>query len=108
MGLLTRAVVGRWLARWLLRGGPLAIAAKLLAVGALGAWKYHRERKRSAELDPQRIEADYEVLGPERIAPVSRSPGRRRDASTGGGAEPDAGAKGSWRPEVDEDPTLST
>lgn len=71
MGLFTRAVVGRWLARWLMRGSPLAIVAKLAAVGAFGAWRFHRQRKREAGRTPQQIEADYEVLGPDRIAPVA-------------------------------------
>jgi len=100
MGLLTRAVVGRWLARWLLRGGPLAIAAKLVAVGAFGAWKYHREQKRSGR-DARQIDADYEVLGPDRIAPVARP-------SAEGAREPRAGAQGNGSPEVDEDPTRSS
>lgn len=105
MGLLTRAVVGRWLARWLLRGGPVAIAAKLVAVGALGAWKYHREQKRSDGRDPHQIDAEYEVLGPERIAPVARptagDPAR-------GAAEPEPDAPGTASPEAEEGPTRSS
>jgi len=69
MGLLTRAVVWRWLARWLMRGSPLTVVAKLATVGAIGAWRYRRKRK--AE-ERGRIEAEYEVLGPERIAPIAR------------------------------------
>jgi hypothetical protein len=84
MGLFTRAVLGRWLARWLMRGSPLAIAAKLAAVGAVGAWRYHRQRKRAGGRDQKQIDADYEVLGPDRIAPVARP-----------AAEPHAGAEGN-------------
>jgi len=97
MGLLTRAVVGRWLARWLLRGSPLAVAAKLVAVGALGAWKYRRDH-RSADRDPRRIDADYEVLGPDRIAP----------RAAGDGGEPPRVAEGSGSPEVDGGPPRTT
>ncbi|HUF88715.1 MAG TPA: hypothetical protein VMR66_01905 [Gemmatimonadota bacterium] len=100
MGLWTRVVLGRWLARWLLRGSPLAIAAKIVAVGALGAWKYHRELKRSGR-DTRQIDAEYEVLGPDRIAPVARPP-------TEGAGEPGAGPQGNGTPEVDEDPTRSS
>ena len=61
MGLFTRAVVLRWLARWLMRGSPMTIVAKIAAVGAFSAWRYHRQRKRLAESDPKRIDAEYEV-----------------------------------------------
>lgn len=105
MGLLTRAVVGRWLARWLLRGGPVAIAAKLVAVGALGAWKYHREQKRSDGRDPQQIDAEYEVLGPERIAPVARP---IPDDRARGAGEPEPGTQGNASPEAEEGPARST
>lgn len=96
MGIFTRALVGRWLMRWLMRGSPLAIAAKLAAVGALGAWRYHRQRKRAGGRDLNQIEADYEVLGPERIAPVARPPG-----------EPPHVSEGTGFPDVDGDPTSS-
>ncbi|MGH7566387.1 MAG: hypothetical protein ACREK2_06120 [Gemmatimonadota bacterium] len=95
MGLLTRAVVWRWLARWLMRGSPLAVVAKLAAVGAIGAWRYNRKRKAEGR-ERGRIEAEYEVLGPERIAPAARSP-----------QEPHARAEGRGVWEVDEDPTSS-
>jgi hypothetical protein len=72
MGILTRAVVWRWLARWLMRGSPAAVVAKLAAVGAIGAWRYHRKRKKLAAHEPGRIEAEYEVLGPDRIGPGVR------------------------------------
>jgi hypothetical protein len=93
MGLLKQAVVGRWLARWLMRGSPLAVVAKLAAVGAFGAWRYHRQRKRSAALDQKQIDADYEVLGPDRIAPGERPR-----------MEPGGNVQGTRVPEVDEDP----
>jgi hypothetical protein len=92
MGLFTRAVVGRWLARWLMRGSPVAVVAKLAAVGAFGAWRYHRQRKRDAAQDQKQIDADYEVLGPDRIAPVAR-----------GAVEPDADGEGTRVREIDRD-----
>lgn len=86
MGILTRAVVWRWLARWLMRGSPAVVVAKLAAVGAIGAWRFHRQRKKLAEPEPGRIEAEYEVLGPDRIGPGrgSRSEPRSRPKGTGG------------------------
>lgn len=83
MGLFTRAVVFRWLARWLTRGSPLTIIAKIAAVGAFSAWRYHRQRKRLEGSDQRRIDAEYEVLGPERIAPVARPQGEPSDAPKG-------------------------
>lgn len=94
MGILTRAVVWRWLARWLMRGSPAAVVAKLAAVGAIGAWRYHRKRKKLAEHDPGRIEADYEVLGPDRIGPGGTRPT----------AEPRSNPTGMGEREVDDDP----
>jgi hypothetical protein len=79
-----------------MRGSPLAIAAKLAAVGALGAWRYHRQRKRAAGRDQKQIDAEYEVLGPERIAPVARPEGEPRTVAEGNGV-----------PEIDGDPTSS-
>ena len=95
MGLLTRAVVWRWLARWLMRGSPFAVVAKLAAVGAIGAWRYNRKRKAEGR-ERGRIEAEYEVLGPERIAPAARSQ-----------QEPHARSEGTGVREVEEDPTSS-
>ncbi len=94
MGILTRAVVWRWLARWLMRGSPAAVVAKLAAVGAIGAWRYHRKRKKLAEHEPGRIEAEYEVLGPDRIGP-----GGARSAS-----EPRSTRKGTGGGEIDDGP----
>lgn len=79
----------------------MAIAAKLVAVGALGAWRYHREQKRAPDRDPRQIDADYEVVGPDRIAPVARPPAGRPSR---GAAEPRAHTKGNGSPEVDIDP----
>lgn len=63
MGWLKKAIVGRWLGRWLLRGGPWTIATKLLAVAAYGAWKWRREAKRvEGERRSREIPADYEVV----------------------------------------------
>ena len=93
MGILTRAVVWRWLARWLMRGSPAVVVAKLAAVGAIGAWRYHRNRKKLTANDPARIEAEYEVLGPDRIGSGARST-----------PEPRSGPKGTGGREVHEDP----
>ena len=94
MGILTRAVVWRWLARWLMRGSPATVVAKLAAVGAIGAWRYHRKRKKLAGDEPGRIEAEYEVLGPDRIG----SGGARPEL------EPRSSPKGTGEREVDDDP----
>lgn len=86
MGILTRAVVWRWLARWLMRGSPLTVVAKLAAVGAVGAWRYSRKRKAERR---DRIEAEYEVLGPDRIAPGARYSSEPRARRGGTGLEVD-------------------
>lgn len=63
MGRFGKAVAGRWLGRWLLRGGPWSIAAKLLGVVLYGAWKWRREAKRvEGERASREIPADYEVI----------------------------------------------
>jgi hypothetical protein len=63
MGLLGKVILGRWFTRWLLRGGPWSIAAKLAAVALLGAWKWRRERREAERLARSReIDATYEVL----------------------------------------------
>ena len=73
MGILRKLVLGRWFARWLLRGSPWTIAAKLVGVAAVGAWRWRREHKRAArEQRAREIDASYEVLGREEIGPGSR------------------------------------
>lgn len=77
MGLLQKLVLGRWFTRWLLRGGPWSIAAKLAAVAIFGAWKYRRERRQlERAVREKEIEADYEVVEPESdLPPLGPSPG---------------------------------
>jgi hypothetical protein len=93
MALLQKVILGRWFTRWLLRGGPWSIAAKLAAVAFLGAWKWRRERQREERAARAReIEATYEVLGDARgttpIAP--RAIGGDADAAQAGGTPPGA------------------
>jgi hypothetical protein len=84
MGFLRRLVLGRWFTRWLLRGGPWSIAAKLAAVALYGAWKWRRERKRVGPSRPAgEIEGSYEVLGPE---PGTLEPGPGSSAAADGAA----------------------
>lgn len=69
MGLVNRMVIGRWIVRWLLRGSPAVVATKLAAAGLFGAWKWRRDRRRQGSaLAAREISADYEVLGPDRLA----------------------------------------
>lgn len=69
MSILKKLVLGRWAMRWLMRGSPAAVAAKLAAVGLVGAWKWRRERKRElAAAAAREIPAEYEVVGPDRLA----------------------------------------
>lgn len=82
LGWLKKAMFGRWLARWLLRGSPWAVAAKLAAVAAWGAWRWRR-RQNAAERNrrSREIPAEYEVLeprSPNRI-PGRGEPARRRE-----------------------------
>ena len=68
MGLLKRLVMGRWLARWLMRGSPLSVALKLGGVALWGVWRWRRdERRRRLEQGRKEIDADYEVVPPGRI-----------------------------------------
>ncbi len=63
MGFLKKAIIGRWFTRWLLRGGPWGVAAKLSGVALWGIWKWRKE-KREAERTrrAQEIPAEYEVM----------------------------------------------
>jgi hypothetical protein len=69
-----------------MRGSPLTVAAKLAAVGAVGAWRYSRKRKAERR---DRIEAEYEVLGPDRLAPGARPSSEQRTRPGGTGLEVD-------------------
>ncbi|MDX1660424.1 MAG: hypothetical protein R3326_01425 [Gemmatimonadota bacterium] len=76
MGWIKKAVVGRWLTKWLFRGGPWAVAAKLLGVAVYGAWKWRRETKQLEEQGASKeIEAHYEVVVDE---PGDLGPGEGR------------------------------
>lgn len=85
MGLLRKWVLGRWFVRWLLRGSPGTVAAKLAAVALWGAWKWRREKRR-AETARRELEipADYEVVGRDRLAAAEPGSSER-------GTEPTAG-----------------
>lgn len=84
LGWIKKVVVGRWLARWLLRGGPWSVAAKLLLVAVWSAWRWRRSREVEAGSGgPGEIPADYEVLETE-------GPGRETP-----GKEPASGPRGS-------------
>lgn len=73
MGVLKKLVLGRWLLRWLFRGAPGTVAAKLAGVALFGAWKWRRERRREeAERRAREIPADYDVL---EDRPSGRLPG---------------------------------
>ncbi|HUO99972.1 MAG TPA: hypothetical protein VM737_00370 [Gemmatimonadota bacterium] len=63
MGLIRKVIVGRWFTRWLLRGGPWGVAAKLAGVALWGVWKWRRERREAERAQQAReIPAEYEVL----------------------------------------------
>lgn len=86
MGMLQRLFLGRWVTRWLLRGGPWTIAAKLAGVALWGAWKWRRERRREVAGERAReIPAEYEVLPPDTLPPPAGSPSGTGDAGTGYG-----------------------
>lgn len=93
MGWLKKAIVGRWLGKWLLRGGPWTIAAKLAGVALYGAWKWRREAKRvEDERRSREIPADYEVIRHEgelaagREGPPSKEHAPGRQGTTEGRA----------------------
>jgi hypothetical protein len=79
VGLLKRLVMGRWLARWLLRGSPLSVGLKLGGVALWGVWRWRRdERRRRQEQREKEIDADYEVVPPGRLETgPPRNPGER-------------------------------
>lgn len=78
MGWFKKAVIGRWFGKWLLRGSPWSIAAKLAGVALYGAWKWRREAKRvGEERGSKEIPADYEVVREQPASIGSRSPGGR-------------------------------
>lgn len=80
MGLLKKLVMGRWAARWLLRGSPLSVALKLGGVALWGAWRWRRdERRRRQEQREKEIDADYEVVPPGHLETgPSRNPAETR------------------------------
>lgn len=102
MGLIRKLVLGRWAAKWLLRGGPWAVAAKLAGVALYGAWQWRREHEPDAGR-PGEIEADYEVIddaepaarpepSPRRLGTMNSSDrsSRRDEFDPNTGAEDDA------------------
>lgn len=74
VGLLKKLFLGRWFARWLLRGGPWSVALKLAGVALWGAWRWRRDEKR-LEQERRRLEidADYEVVPEGRLEPGSNA-----------------------------------
>lgn len=81
---LAGGVLGRWAVRWLLRGGPAAVAAKLAGVALLGIWRWRREvRSVEAARRAREIPADYEVLPPDALSAGPEPPG------SGGGTDED-------------------
>lgn len=101
MGWFGKAVVGRWLGRWLLRGGPWSIAAKLLGVVVYGAWKWRREARRlESERGAREIPADYEVIEDEgeTSSGAPRTPLPQEQGSPPGGTPEDRTAIPSERP----------
>lgn len=88
MGWFRKAVIGRWFGKWLLRGGPWSIAAKLAGVALYGAWKWRREAKRvGRERGSREIPADYEVVRDEPGSTGSRIPGPREQGRGPQGTE---------------------
>lgn len=86
MGLLKKLFLGRWFARWLLRGGPGSIALKLAGVALWGVWRWRRDEKR-LEQEQRRLEidADYEVVPEGRLD--SGTSARNRGDVAGYGAD---------------------
>lgn len=89
MGFVRKLILGRWFTRWLLRGGPWAVAAKLVGVGLWGVWKWRREQRRlEGEARAREIPAEYEVLPTDRLAGAHRGPSGT-DAPPPAGGTPD-------------------
>lgn len=63
MSVLGRLFFGRWFLRWMMRGSPWAVAAKMFGVGLWGVWTWRREQRRlQRAVDAREIPADYEVI----------------------------------------------
>jgi hypothetical protein len=78
MGVVNRLFMGRWFSKWLLRGGPWTVGAKLAGVAAYGVWRWRREQRKLEREDKDReIPADYEVLGSGDSAEGKLAEGRR-------------------------------
>ena len=91
MGALKKLVLGRWLARWLLRGSPLSVALKMGVLALWGVWRWRRdERRRRSERRQREIDADYEVVPPDRL---EAGPARNRTETSGYG--PDETSRGA-------------
>jgi hypothetical protein len=74
VGRLGRLFLGRWFARWLLRGGPFSVTLKLVAVALWGVWQWRRDEKRLERNRRRReIAADYEILPEGRLEPPERA-----------------------------------
>lgn len=77
MGFFKKLILGRWFTRWLLRGGPWGVAAKLAGVALWGIWKWRREQRAvESEQRAREIPAEYEVVEAERrrLANLRRPP----------------------------------
>lgn len=96
MGVIRKLVFGRWAVKWLLRGSPWAVAAKLAGVALFGAWRWRREHD-SETRGPREIEADYEVLD-------ESEPYRTAEPTSGGSGTMNSIAKPSERDDIDPNP----
>jgi len=96
VGLIRKLILGRWGAKWLMRGGPWAVAAKLGLVALYGAWRWRREHGVDNSRKVMEIEADYEVLDDPSAEPVPDEQGTMEPgAGPSGriGIEPNGGAQ---------------
>jgi hypothetical protein len=95
--------MGRWLARWLLRGSPTSVALKLGGVALWGVWRWRRdERRRRQERQQKEIDADYEVVPPGRL---ETGPSRNQVGTEGYGRDD---ASRSHRESIRSDPREET